>query len=70
MDGRFIIYPSPLFATLQEQEDDYAEFFKESHGFKLHMDAEFAYLSSDEITERRTRDFTLFLAVLCRGAGL
>lgn len=66
LEGRFIIYPSPLFATLQEQEDDYVQFFKESHGFELHMDAEFAYLSSDEITERRTRDFTLFLAVLCR----
>lgn len=66
LDGRFIIYPSPIFAVIQTQEDDYQEFFKESYGFELNIDAEFAYLSSNEVTEKRTRDFTLFLAVLCR----
>jgi hypothetical protein len=66
LDGRFIIYPNALFATIQQQEDEYIEFFKESYGFELTMDAEFAYLSSNEIAEKRTRDFTLFLAILCR----
>jgi len=66
LDGRFIIYPSPIFAVIQTQEDDYKEFFKESYGFELNIDSEFAYLSSNEVTEKRTRDFTLFLAMLCR----
>ena len=66
LDGRFIIYPNPMFAVIQTQEDDYKEFFKESYGFELNIDSEFAYLSSNEVTEKRTRDFTLFLAMLCR----
>jgi len=66
LDGRFIIYPNPIFAVIQAQEDEYKEFFKESYGFDLNIDSEFAYLSSNEVTEKRTRDFTLFLAMLCR----
>lgn len=66
LDGRFIIYPSPIFAVIQTQEDEYKEFFKESYGFELNIDSELAYLSSNEGTEKRTRDFTLFLAMLCR----
>jgi hypothetical protein len=66
LDGRFIIYPNPMFGTLQIQEEEYKEFFKESYGFELNMEPEFAYLSSNEVAEKRTRDFTLFLAMLCR----
>ena len=66
LEGRFIIYPNPMFATIQIQEDEYKEFFKESYGFELNIDSEFAYLSSNEVSEKRTRDFTLFLAMLCR----
>lgn len=66
LDGRFIIYPNTMFTTSQTQEDEYKEFFKESYGFDLNLDSEFAYLSSNEVTEKRTRDFTLFLAMLCR----
>lgn len=66
LDGRFIIYPNPMFATILNQEDEYKEFFKESHSFELNIDSEFVYLSSNEGTEKRTRDFTLFLAMLCR----
>ena len=66
LDGKFIIYPSPLFNTIQLQEEEYIEFFKQSYGFDLNIDSEFAYLSSNEATEKRTRDFTLFLAIICR----
>lgn len=66
LDGRFIIYPNSMFVVIQTQEDEYKEFFKESYGFDLNIDSEFAYLSSNEVTEKRTRDFTLFLAMLCR----
>lgn len=66
LDGKFIIYPNPIFAIIQTLEDEYKMFFKESYGFELNIDSEFAYLSSNEVTEKRTRDFTLFLAMLCR----
>lgn len=68
LDGKFIIYPSPLFAVLQQDEyaEDYKEFFKRTYEYELIIDAEFAYLSSNEVNEKRTRDFVLFLAILCR----
>jgi hypothetical protein len=66
LDGKFIIYPNPILTVLQEQEDDYKEFFKETYGYDLNFDAEFAYLSANEVNEKRTRDFVLFLALLCR----
>jgi len=66
LDGKFIISPSPLFYTIQELEDDYTEFFIKSFNYKLNLEAEFIYLSSDEVNEKRTRDFTLFLAILSR----
>ena len=66
LDGRFIIYPNPMFIVIQKLEDDYTEFFKESYGFELKINSEFTYLSSNEVTEKSTRDFTLFLAMLCR----
>tara|TARA_B110000211_G_scaffold23570_1_gene24346 strand:+ start:4907 stop:5440 length:534 start_codon:yes stop_codon:yes gene_type:complete len=66
LDGKFIISPSPLFYTIQELEEDYTEFFIKSFNFKLNIEAEFTYLSSNEVNEKRTRDFTLFLAILSR----
>lgn len=68
LDGKFIIYPSPLFAVLQDEEfaDDYKEFFKESYDYELTIENEFAYLSSNVVNEKRTRDFVLFLAILSR----
>ncbi len=66
LDGKFIIYPSPLFLKIQEQSEDYSEFFIKSFGYELKIEAEFAYLISDKNTEKGTRDFVLFLAVLCR----
>jgi hypothetical protein len=66
LDGKFVIYPSPLFMAGQQLEDDYREFFKESYGFDFVLDSELMYLTSNDVMEKRTRDFTLFLAVLCR----
>lgn len=35
LDGKFIIYPSPLFAILQQDEyaEDYKEFFKVTYEY-------------------------------------
>lgn len=66
LDGKFIIYPNQLFSTLQRHEDEYTKFFKHSFEYKLNIESDFAYLSSKTVNENRTRDFTLFLAILCR----
>ena len=66
LEGKFLIYPSPLFVKIQEQPDDYKEFFIESFGYELKIETEYAYLISDKNSEKSTRDFVLFLAVLCR----
>ncbi|MFZ4455522.1 MAG: condensin complex protein MksE [Bacteroidales bacterium] len=65
LDGKFII-SSHFFDVIKEQEDEYIAFFKNSYGYDLKVEADFAYLTSDEVKETRTRDFVLFLAVLCR----
>jgi len=66
LDGKFVIYPNPLFVKTQEQSEDYKEFFSESFGYELKIETEYAYLVSDKNSEKGTRDFVLFLAVLCR----
>ena len=66
LDGKFVIYPNPLFVKTQEQSEDYKEFFSESFGYELKIDTEYAYLVSDKNSEKSIRDFVLFLAVLCR----
>jgi hypothetical protein len=66
LDGKFLIYPSPLFVKIQEQEDDYKDFFDKSFGYELKIETEYAYLISDKNSEKGTRDFVLFLAILCR----
>jgi hypothetical protein len=66
LDGKFVIYPGQIFNVIKEFDDMYIDFFKYSFGFKLNIESDFAYLSSEEVNEKRTRDFTLFLAILCR----
>ena len=66
LDGKFLIYPNSLFVKIQEQDDDYKKFFLQSFGYELKIEAEYTYLISDRNSEKGTRDFVLFLAVLCR----
>lgn len=66
IDGRFIIYPNPAFSALKLQEDEYREFFMQSFGYELMVEPEFAYVTTNDGMEKRTRDFVLFLALLCR----
>jgi hypothetical protein len=66
LDGKFIIYPTNLFVALKNLEDEYTVFFEKTFGYELKVDAEFAYLLSNDTKEKQTRDFTLFLALLCR----
>jgi len=66
LEGKFLIYPDRQFIALKNQDEEYIVFFEKSFGYELKIDTEYAYLLSNESKEKRTRDFTLFLALLCR----
>ena len=44
----------------------YVEFFKKTFDYDLVITTEYVYLKSDNSKETNTRDFTIFLALLCR----
>lgn len=66
LDGKFILYSDKLFTAIQENKDFYEDFFLQSFEYNLDVRGEFIFLSSKATTERDTRDFTIFLALLCR----
>ena len=66
LDGKFIIYSDKLFSVIQDNKDFYGDFFWQSFEYNLDVRSEFIFLTSKATTERDTRDFTIFLALLCR----
>lgn len=66
LDGKFILYSDKLFSVIQDNKDSYEEFFLRSFEYNLEVRSEFIFLTSKATTERDTRDFTIFLALLCR----
>ena len=66
LDGKFIIYSDKLFSVIQDNKDFYEDFFQQSFEYKLDVRNEFIFLTSKATTERDTRDFIIFLALLCR----
>ncbi len=66
-NGQFILYTQPYFAVVEQNESAYRDFFKSSFGFDLHLRSEgYIFLSSDDSAEKDSRNFLIFLAVLCR----
>lgn len=66
-NGQFILYTQPNYAVVEQNEPFYHDFFKATFGFDLHLRSEgYIFLSSDEATEKDSRNFLIFLAVLCR----
>jgi hypothetical protein len=66
-NGQFILYTQPYYAVVAQNESFYRDFFKNSFGFDLHLRSEgYIFLSSDESTEKDSRNFLIFLAVFCR----
>lgn len=66
LDGKFILYYDKLFSIIQENKDFYEDFFLESFEYKLEFGSEYIFLTSKATTERDTRDFAIFLALICR----
>lgn len=66
-NGQFILYTQPYYAVVEQNESLYREFFKATFGFDLHFRSEgYIFLSSEETTEKDSRNFLIFLAVFCR----
>ena len=66
-NGQFILYTHPHYAVVEKEANFYRDFFKATFGFDLHLRSEgYIFLSSDEATEKDSRNFLIFLAVLCR----
>jgi len=66
-NGQFILYTQPHYVVVEQHEQFYRDFFKNSFGFDLHLRSEgYIFLSSDESTEKDSRNFLIFLAVFCR----
>jgi hypothetical protein len=66
LDGKFILYSDNMFQVIQDNKDFYEDFFYHSFDYNLDVRSEFIFLRSKATTERDTRDFTIFLALLCR----
>jgi hypothetical protein len=66
-NGQFILYTHPHYAVVEREQEFYRSFFKATFGFDLHLRSEgYIFLSSEEVVEKDSRNFLIFLAVLCR----
>lgn len=65
MAGKFILPSAKHFDSLKENEQFYAEFFKESFGYTLTVTNDYAYVVSPETQETLSRDISIFFAILC-----
>lgn len=65
LSGKFIDSHSPFFETLKQKEAFYNDFFEKTFNYYLEGKGDFYYLSSPETSENASRDFLLFLSLLC-----
>jgi hypothetical protein len=66
LDGKFILYSDNLFQVIQDNKDFYEDFFQQSFEYNLDVRSEFIFLTSRVTKEKETKEFTIFLALLCR----
>jgi len=64
MAGKFLLRNEMDFETLKQNKDFYISFFKESFGYGLQIESEYAYLISFETKEQFSRDVCVLMAVL------
>ncbi len=66
LNGEFLLFPEKHFTIVSTEKEFYADFFKNSFDYNLEVRSEFAFLISNNTSERDTRDFAIFLSILCR----
>lgn len=65
LGGKFLLTNNKSFTSLKENESFYEKFFKESFGYSLTVNNEYAYIVSRETQETLSRDISIFFAILC-----
>lgn len=66
-NGQFILQTQPHYAVVEQNKESYQAFFKATFGFDLHVRNEgYIFLTSEESSEKDSRNFLIFLAILCR----
>jgi hypothetical protein len=68
INGKFILEDDKVFDIIRNADyrEMYVEFFKKTFDYDLIIATEFIYLKSGNSKESLSRDFTIFLALLCR----
>lgn len=67
ISGQFILYTQPYYTVIEQHKTFYSDFFKATFGFDFHFRSEgYIFLTSEESTEKDSRNFLIFLAVFCR----
>lgn len=66
LEGKFLLYTDyQKFDVLKKYNSFYTDFFKQTFNYNLIISNEFAYLNSEKTDETLSRNFTVFLAILC-----
>ena len=64
--GIFILYSNPLHRIIKDKENFYINFFDATFGYEIHSLNDYIYLTSAGAEENDSRNFVVFLALLCR----
>jgi hypothetical protein len=66
LEGKFLLYTDyQKFQSLKDNDIFYIDFFKKTFDYDLNIRNDFACLVSDKTDEKLSRNFTIFLAILC-----
>lgn len=66
LSGKFILETDELFAIISKEKLMYFDFFKRTYDYEIVVNSEYIYLKSTNDKDKSTRDFVIFLALLCR----
>jgi chromosome condensin MukBEF MukE localization factor len=66
LNGKFILQNDGLYNPIYQDRDMYSEFFSKTYDYELVVNSEFIYLKSTNEKDKNSRDFLIFLALLCR----
>lgn len=66
LNGRFILETDDLYPAAYSDREMYADFFKQTFEYEFIATTDYIYLKSTNEKDKNSRDFLIFLALLCR----
>lgn len=66
LSGKFILANDDLYYPIHHDRTMYSDFFKRTFDYELVVNSDYAYLKSTNEKDKNSRDFLIFLALLCR----